>query len=139
MSNTAIFKRYKITCTYTGDKESPMSDGNMHHSSVTVKNMNTKKSVVLSMWGTEQRPKFELEADIIYTFHCFLQSALMSSIGMKDFCAGMDLKYEEFDMWSKKFALSDVTKDKIHHVLDDDDSAVSLIRGIKALGTLGDR
>ena len=84
-----IYKNFKLTSTYIGDKlwnaDNKMQNYNNHR--ITVTNTSIHKRTSFEFWGSIINPEIKKEQELLFAFYCFLSDGLSSLYGFDEFCS----------------------------------------------------
>lgn len=84
---TTTFRNFKITSTYTGEKQSAWDEKNWNHHNVSVYNTVTQQRTRFYFWASIAQPTIETENDLLNAFYCFVTDAIAGMDDFNEFCS----------------------------------------------------
>ena len=122
------YNEFTISAKFDNNKAAIWDSTNFNHNVVTVKNNDNGKRVTFDFWGSRVEPEIKTENDLLYSFYCFLNDAILGTYCFDSFCRdlGLDTDSRKAEKswrsckrsWTKFFNLTGYSADMLFDIYE---------------------
>ena len=121
MKTETIYKNFKISANYQGNKSASWDANNTNYHLITVTNLNNKKKTRFDFWNGRICGALRNENDLLDAFYCFLSDAECGTYNLNDFFKELYSGTDDISAVMKAHKACKNAYKKVMRILDNDE------------------